>query len=77
MSTFEKSLADMIGLNLISKTNKSALFSRGNVKSMIYTNGSIDQYLGQGQATAKDIFNDMKYNESDWSKAMQLAGLSE
>jgi ABC-type glycerol-3-phosphate transport system substrate-binding protein len=77
MSTFEKSLADMISLNLISKTNKSALFSRGNVKSMIYTNGSIDQYLGQGQASAQDIFDDMKYNESDWSKAMQLAGLSE
>lgn len=77
MSTFEKSLSDMINLNLISKTNKSALFSRGNVKSMIYTKGSIDQYLGQGQATAQQIFDDMKYNENDWSKAMQLAGLSE
>lgn len=77
-SNYEKSLVDMVQGNLVSEAMKSAIFYRGNVKSMSLPNVFIDGAIGGTGAdrkTALWVFEEMLYTEQEWDQVLSMSGV--
>ena len=77
-SNYEKSLVDMVHGSLISEAMKSAIFYRGNVKSMYLPDVFIDGAIGGTGAdrkTALWVFEQMLYTDQEWDQVLSVSGV--
>lgn len=84
LSKFETSVSTLMNGTLISQTNKSAMFYRGNVSAMGANSGAIPATIevclsvavGSKDALTPTELNDkMKYSDAEWNRIKEAAGL--